>query len=418
MSDKNPLNRTSPWVHLPLVLLGLLFLFPLVWLVVSSLQPREQVGLIPPQWLPRRHYLTLDGRTFPVTPPEPILSEQVLVKPLAGPDRGRRLLVAAGLYWDGKLTQTVFPDGRRDDRVFPAELIQAVPAGSRYVREWAVSKYRNDTPREFYVPADRLSVRIAPVWGNYPEAVRALTAGEDAKKLPLRELLGRTRWPWTPKDAPEHTVTFLTYLANSLVVAVLGMIGTLVSSSLVAYGLSRIQWRGRGLLFSLILATMMVPFPVLMVPLYGVFRSLGWIGTLMPLWVPAWFGSAFNIFLLRQFFLTIPQELTDAARIDGCSEFGIFWRIMLPLVKPALAVVALFHFLYAWNDFLAPLIFLTEPETFTMALGLQQYQSQHGGSEWHLLMAASVLLVLPIVLLFFLAQKTFIQGISTTGVKG
>jgi len=134
--------------------------------------------------------------------------------------------------------------------------------------------------------------------------------------------------------------------------------------------------------------------------------------------VPAFFGSAFSIFLLRQFFLTIPTELSDAARIDGCSEFGIYWRIVLPLAKPALAVVALFHFLYAWNDFLGPLIYLTRPETYTMSLGLQQYQSQHGGSEWHLLMAASVLLVLPIVILFFLTQRTFIQGISTTGTKG
>jgi multiple sugar transport system permease protein len=130
------------------------------------------------------------------------------------------------------------------------------------------------------------------------------------------------------------------------------------------------------------------------------------------------FGGAFNIFLLRQFFLTIPSELSDAARIDGCSEFEIFWRVILPLSRPALSVVALFTFLNAWNEFLAPLIFLTEPETFTMALGLQQYQSQFAGSEWHLLMGASTLLVMPIILLFFFAQKTFIQGISTTGMGG
>jgi multiple sugar transport system permease protein len=149
-----------------------------------------------------------------------------------------------------------------------------------------------------------------------------------------------------------------------------------------------------------------------------VFRALGWIGTLMPLWVPAFFGGAFNIFLLRQFFLTIPSELSEAARIDGCSELAIFFRVILPLARPALSVVALFHFLFVWNDFLGPLIFLTRPETFTMALGLQQYQSQNGGSEHHLLMAASALLVLPIIVLFFFAQKTFIQGISTTGMGG
>jgi multiple sugar transport system permease protein len=141
------------------------------------------------------------------------------------------------------------------------------------------------------------------------------------------------------------------------------------------------------------------------------------LGTFRPLWLPAWFGSAFNIFLLRQFFLTIPAELSDAARLDGCSEFGIFWRIILPLSKPALAVVALFSFMWAWNDFLGPLVYLQHPTQYTLALGLQTFQSQHGGTEWHLLMAASVLIILPVVVLFFLAQKTFIQGIATTGMK-
>ncbi|MBI2190576.1 MAG: carbohydrate ABC transporter permease [Planctomycetes bacterium] len=215
-----------------------------------------------------------------------------------------------------------------------------------------------------------------------------------------------------------HRATFWTYLGNTLAVCLLGCIGTVLSSSLVAYGFSRLLWPGRDQVFWLVLATMMVPFPVLMVPLFGIFRDLHWVGTLKPLWLPCFFGSAFNIFLLRQFFLTIPQELSDAARIDGCSEFGIYWRIILPLSRPALAVVALFHFLWAWNDFLGPLIYLTRPKTFTLSLALQFYQSQHGGSEWHLLMAMSVLVLLPIVVLFFLTQKTFIQGIATTGMKG
>jgi len=215
-----------------------------------------------------------------------------------------------------------------------------------------------------------------------------------------------------------YRATFWTYLGNTLIVALLGAFGTVLSSSLVAYGFARLRWPGRDRIFWLVLSTMMVPFPVIMVPMFAVFRELGWVGTLKPLWVPAFFGSAFNIFLLRQFFRTIPQELSDAARIDGCSEFGIYWRIVLPLSKPALAVVALFHFLYAWNDFMGPLIYLTRPETFTLSLALQFYQSQHGGSEWHLLMAMSVLILLPIVALFFFTQKTFIQGIATTGMKG
>jgi multiple sugar transport system permease protein len=172
------------------------------------------------------------------------------------------------------------------------------------------------------------------------------------------------------------------------------------------------------------LATMMIPFPVVMVPLFRIFRFLGdvtgvaWLGTFKPLWVPAWFGSAFSIFLLRQFFLTIPRELSEAARVDGCSELGIFFRIILPLSRPALAVVALLSFMGVWNDFLGPLVFLQRPEQFTLALGLQNYQSQLGGTPWHQLMAASVLVMLPVLVLFFVAQKSFVQGISTTGMKG
>ena len=172
------------------------------------------------------------------------------------------------------------------------------------------------------------------------------------------------------------------------------------------------------------LASMLVPFPVTMVSLFSIFRWMGenagiqMLGTFKPLWLPAWFGSAFNIFLLRQFFLTIPDDLSEAARIDGCSEFGIFWRIILPLARPALTVVALFAFMGIWNDYLGPLVYLQRAEQFTLALGLQNFQSQHGGTPWHLLMAASVLVIAPVILLFFLAQKTFIEGIATTGMKG
>jgi multiple sugar transport system permease protein len=217
---------------------------------------------------------------------------------------------------------------------------------------------------------------------------------------------------------------FLLWTRNTLVVAVLTIAGTTLSSAIVAYGFARLKFRGRSALFGLMLSTMMIPFPVTMVPLFALFRWLGdfthiaWLGTFKPLWVPAWFGSAFNIFLLRQFFLTIPNELSESARIDGCTEFGIFWRIILPLSRPALAVVALFAFLYVWNDFLSPLIFLQRPEQFTLVLGLENFHDKAGGTSWHLLMAASVLVIAPAILLFFIAQKSFIEGIATTGMKG
>lgn len=237
-------------------------------------------------------------------------------------------------------------------------------------------------------------------------------------------------WPkplqwWNYLDVFRHSkANFLLWARNTLVIAVLTVAGTTLSSALVAYGFAKIRFIGRGPLFALMLSTMMLPFPVTMVSLFALFRWLGdhtgmmWLGTFKPLWVPAWFGSAFNIFLLRQFFLTIPNELSEAARIDGCSDFGIFWRIILPLSKPALAVVALFAFMGTWNDFLGPLVYLQRPEQFTLALGLQNFQSKAGGTEWHLLMAASTLVILPAILLFFLAQKTFIEGIATTGTKG
>jgi multiple sugar transport system permease protein len=162
---------------------------------------------------------------------------------------------------------------------------------------------------------------------------------------------------------------------------------------------------------------MMVPFPVLMVPTFSLFRWLGWVGTFRPLWVPAFFGSAFSIFLLRQFFRSIPMELSEAAKIDGASEFRTFFSIIVPLARPALTVVAIFTFMGAWNDFLGPLIYLVDQNTFTLSLGLQAYQSQHGGTPWNLLMAATLLVILPLVVVFFFAQKVFIQGIATSGGK-
>jgi multiple sugar transport system permease protein len=215
----------------------------------------------------------------------------------------------------------------------------------------------------------------------------------------------------------DPSVTFPVYLRNTLLIAALSVVGMTLSSAVVAYGFSRIRWRGRGVMFGVVLATMMIPFPVVMAPLYVIFKHLGWIGSLKPLWVPAWFANAFNVFLLRQFFMGIPKELDEAAKIDGCGHWGTFWRIILPLAKPALGVVALFHFIYVWNDFLGPLIFLVHRDDFTLALGLQLYQSKAGNTPWNLLMAASTMVVLPVLLLFLLAQGAFVKGISADGLK-
>jgi len=213
-------------------------------------------------------------------------------------------------------------------------------------------------------------------------------------------------------------IPFLVYARNTILVCILVVAGTVFSNALVAYSFARLKWPGRDVAFALTLATMMVPFPITMVPLFGLFRNLGWVGSYKPLWVPAWFGAAFSIFLLRQFFRTIPFELSEAATIDGCSEWQIFKDVVLPLAKPALAVVALLSFLATWNDFLGPLLYLLDDKSFTLALGLQAYQSQAGGTDWNLLMAASTIVVAPIIILFFFTQRLFIQGIALTGLKG
>jgi len=230
--------------------------------------------------------------------------------------------------------------------------------------------------------------RIIPhpfVWQNYPEALTA--------------------------------VPFLLYVRNTVLVVGLNVIGVTASSSFVAYGFSRIMWPGRNALFVLVLATMMLPYQVLAIPLYIVFRHLGWINTFYPLIVPAFFGDAFSIFLLRQFFMGIPNDLSDAAEIDGANELYTFVRIILPLTKPALMTVALFQFLYSWNDFFAPLLYLNNQKLYTLSLGLQQYQNSHS-TNWPELMAASTVITIPVIVLFFFTQKTFIQGITLTGLKG
>jgi multiple sugar transport system permease protein len=210
---------------------------------------------------------------------------------------------------------------------------------------------------------------------------------------------------------------FWRYLGNTLTICALSVLGTLLSCSLVAFGLSHLRWRGRDALFYLLLGTMMLPGQVTMVPLFVIFAKLGWVDTFLPLTVPHFFGAAFYIFLMRQFFLSIPRELIDAAQIDGCSYFDIYRRIVLPLSRPVLATVGLFTFLGAWNDYLGPLIYLADERKYTLSLGLATFQSQYG-SYVGMMMAATTIMTLPIIVLFFFTQRTFIQGMTTSGLKG
>lgn len=217
------------------------------------------------------------------------------------------------------------------------------------------------------------------------------------------------------------TIPFFMYARNSALVSILTVLGTVLSSSMVAYAFARLRAPDKNILFMIVLATLMLPGEVVMIPQYLLFRALGWLDSYRPLIIPAYFGGgAFSIFLLRQFFMTIPTELDDAAKIDGASLFRTYWTLMLPLSKPALATVAIFTFFGCWNDFMGPLIYVDSQKLWTLPLGLKIF----AGSgvlvrpQWTLLMASSLLTMLPPTIVFFAAQRTFVQGIVLTGIKG
>jgi multiple sugar transport system permease protein len=212
-------------------------------------------------------------------------------------------------------------------------------------------------------------------------------------------------------------IPYLRFMSNTLYITVLSVIGQIISSTLVAYSLTKIDWHGKRIIFPIVIATMLIPYQVTLIPLYIIFQKLHLVGTYWPLIIPAFTGAPFYIFLLRQFFMTLPDSLVQAARIDGAREFNIFVRIVLPLCKPAIASVAIFTFIATWSDFLGPLIYLNDNKMYTLTLGLQAFMAEHY-VEWDLLMAASVLFTLPIIIIFFFAQKYFIEGIALTGIKG
>ncbi len=248
---------------------------------------------------------------------------------------------------------------------------------------WLLSSSLKPESQLFHLPPEWIPHPF--VWGNYPKALTY--------------------------------IPYATYFKNTLYICAFNLVAAILSASFVAYGFSRIRWPGRDVLFIILIATMMIPYPVTMIPTYIIFRWLHWINTFNPLTWPALTGSAFFIFLMRQFYMTIPIELSEAAKIDGSSELGIYARIMLPLSKPALATVGLFSFMWNWNDFLGPLIYLDKKDKYTIALGLYGFLSRQG-SKWALLMAASTVTIAPVIIVFFFAQRTFIQGITLTGIKG
>jgi len=229
---------------------------------------------------------------------------------------------------------------------------------------------------------------------------------------------------WLPKKAQWHNYVrifnefpFLQDFRNTMVLVVVNVIGAVLSNTLIAYGFAKIEWKGREALFYVVLATLILPFQVVMIPLFILFHQLHWIGTLLPLMVPGFFGNAFFIFLLRQFYMSIPNELSYAAKMDGAGDFMIYRRVILPLATPAIATVIIFSFLKTWNDFIGPLIFLSDNKLYTLSLGAQQIM-HNLDPKWDMLLTLGVMMTFPVLVIFFLLQKYFIQGIAMTGIKG
>jgi len=225
------------------------------------------------------------------------------------------------------------------------------------------------------------------------------------------------RIAWENYQQALTTFPFWQYLRNTLMIAVLTAVGTVLSCLPPAYAFARMRWKGRNFWFWAMLSTLMLPPQVTLLPVFLLFRWLGWVDTFLPLIVPAFLGNAFLIFMLRQFFITLPQELIDAAKLDGCSEWTILWRLVAPMSKPAVATVALFSFVWAWTDFMAPLIYLNDSSKFTLAVGLQYFLGRHG-EQWNLLMAAATVVTAPLVVLFLITQRAYVRGITLTGLKG
>ncbi len=337
--------------HTAINLVGLFFLIPFLWMVLTAFKSSQDIFHTPPRWLPYDNVkVEVNGEQLPLYN----VKTEDGVRQLAAV----KIIEGVGTFVD------------------PANLSQQmeyeIQQGTEKIAEPIMHVYFN--------------------WRNFP----------DAMERGSRPGIGASFW---------------VYFKNSLIVAFFAIVGTLLSNTPVAYAFARLKFPGRDVLFIIILATMMLPYQVTMIPIYLFFNDfLGWGNSFLPLIIPTFFANAYDVFLLRQFFRTIPEEMCDAARVDGASEWQIFTRIILPLSVPVLATVTVFTFLWAWNDFTGPLLFLTSPKNFTMALGLQDFQSQRS-MIWNQLMAASVVFTVPIVIAFFFAQKTFIQGIKLTGSK-
>jgi len=258
-----------------------------------------------------------------------------------------------------------------------------------------------------------------PQWANYPKALQRFGSSQPPapdSPRPPSDTWAKLAWYW---QCYRPSVGFLDSLANTVVITTLVVAGQVLSCSLVGYAFARLRFRGRNTAFIIMISTLMLPAQVTMIPMFIMFRSFGWIDTILPLVVPAFFGAPYFIFMFRQFFAQVPESLVEAARIDGCGHLRTWLQIMLPICKPVIAITAIFTFIGAWNDFLGPLIYLQSEDQMTLAVALNSFQNQYGDfRDAHYLMAASVVTMIPCIILFLVAQKQFVSGLLLGGVKG
>jgi multiple sugar transport system permease protein len=356
-----------------------MFLIPLVWTVSTALKTRQQVFSTPPRWIPIGYQaLDANGKLQPVTLVSRIDTAAAEVRLQSGPQAGQTIAVELSVI-------------HNDQGQFYAQLRAIEPVAVDLLRMFhdGVAQVRfPDSPNAVFLEPSDLKEVVQPQWSNFAAAWRS---------LPL----------------PFHW-----FLLNTYTITVICVIGQTLSCSLVAYGFARFRFHGRGVLFLLMLSTMMLPAQVTMIPLFLIWSKLHAVDTFIPLTVPAFFAtSAFSIFLLRQFFLGLPRELDEAAMIDGCGPFRIWWQILMPLCRPAVITVAVLTFLASWDDFAGPLIYLHRLENYTVSLALRMFQDQYG-TDYSLIMAAALVHIVPPVVLFFIAQRYFVKGIAMSGLKG
>lgn len=380
---------------------ALIFVTPLVWMISTSLKAPDDIFKRPPKWFPQSDVVL----KYDVEIKAQREGRAVVVKTTEG---GHRIEIGG---WVHSVPAEANLKVAKSELIKKGQIIAIMPKSGKVVfgeegknRVIKVIGSKGGSIREYQIlPNTKLKVKegqevkpgtllavINPQWQNY---VRA----------------------WAPEALDE---TFNRYLMNTVIITVMGIIGVIFSSTLVAYGFARFRFPGKDVLFLIMISTMMIPVQVTMIPTFILFKYIGWIDTFLPLIVPTFFGGgAFNIFLMRQFFLTIPFELDEAAKIDGCNYLQTFYIILMPLVKPALVTVSIFGFVYNWNDFLNPLIYLNSSSNYTLALGLQTFTTMYG-TDYNLMMAASTIVLLPILIVFFFGQRYFIEGVATSGLKG